>query len=595
MKQRVNNDNDNLKSTQKYSIFNNGDNNEPSSTILNDINYELINIEDIVYEEYEDGDLFVKEIERKENGNNYNGYKSSIIFNPSYEFQNSSSTSGIIDDIIINPLVWYNPIYLEGYDFFFNPLTPPVRGFDKAIKENINLTFDSYSGLTYYIGKEVKVREIWEEKYKNENNYDEILELKNSGRLYLKIENSQTGITYLSGQTFTDTDLRNDYVIFSGDTYYSQETYDKSKNIIPNDEFYGISNGTDDSFISLIDWQEEDFENNYVNWITSGVLYQIDNTLTNEGIRDTNEIINNKKISIDVFLNDVFKNCLIIVNCPITIKKELISLNNYDEFLENYGLYYNTTFDEDPIYYSGLTHNYIYNSKNIVAKNFIETINKIVEPEGFEQLTYHHIDSNNNYNKYIMTGETVSPFILQIKNPVKIETKKHSYDIIPIKGPDHNILDYEKSNSKNKLGDVINQPLSRIFIKNEKDLNLLKFSEGEINYPFNFIYRYNGYYEPVFKKIEIFNKIDYNDENGEKIIYKGNYKFEDTYIKFGSMDEIVYSKVNENGSVLKLKDVEGDKSVYPMIDEFGYSFDSIFIFKSNWDSDFYIKTNKKIK
>jgi hypothetical protein len=585
MNQRINNDDNNLKSTQKYSIFNNGDKYKPASTILNGLNYEIIDVEDIVYDRYEDNELYVKEIIRKENDVNYNKYKCSIIFNPAYEYQ---TTSGIIENVSIKPLVWYNPIYLQGYDFFFDPLVPPVRGFDYGLKNNIDLTFLSYSALTFFIDEEVNVREIWEEKYKNDDRQAEILELKQSGRLFLKIESSSTAVTYLSGQTFTDTDLRNDYVIFSGDTYFTGETSDITKGIIPNDEFIGVFTGTSDVYVSLTEWDEDDFLTNYVNWITNSSLYQVENYLSNGGVRDTNEIINNTKIGIDVILNNVYNNCLIIVNYPITIKDEYLNLNNYDVFRENYGLYYNVTFSDKQIFDSGLTNNYNYNAENITALNFSKTINKLVENEGFETLTYHYIDTDNSYRKYEMTGETLSPFVLQINAPIKMETKKYSYDVIPIRGPSYDIYNYN--------GDIITEPLSRIFIRNDEELKLLPVQNGVEQVPYNIVYRYNGYYEPIFKRISIFNKIDYfcDCDTNERIIYDNNYRFEDDYTNFGKIDELVYSKVNEEGSVLKLKDVKGDSSVYPMVDEFGYSVTDRFIFKSTWDSDFFIKTNKNI-
>jgi hypothetical protein len=51
--------------------------------------------------------------------------------------------------------------------------------------------------------------------------------------------------------------------------------------------------------------------------------------------------------------------------------------------------------------------------------------------------------------------------------------------------------------------------------------------------------------------------------------------------------EIVVSKINRGGSVLKLKDSTKVKSLYPMLDEFGYHVVKRFIFKSNWDYEYH--------
>ena len=54
---------------------------------------------------------------------------------------------------------------------------------------------------------------------------------------------------------------------------------------------------------------------------------------------------------------------------------------------------------------------------------------------------------------------------------------------------------------------------------------------------------------------------------------------------------MIFSKVNPVTSPLKLSGKETDKSIYPMVDEFGYQFGARFIFNSSWDRDFYIITN----
>jgi hypothetical protein len=54
---------------------------------------------------------------------------------------------------------------------------------------------------------------------------------------------------------------------------------------------------------------------------------------------------------------------------------------------------------------------------------------------------------------------------------------------------------------------------------------------------------------------------------------------------------LIFSKVNPDGSPLKLKNTDKDKSIYPMVDEYGYQFRSRFIFNSSWDNGFYVITN----
>ena len=69
-----------------------------------------------------------------------------------------------------------------------------------------------------------------------------------------------------------------------------------------------------------------------------------------------------------------------------------------------------------------------------------------------------------------------------------------------------------------------------------------------------------------------------------------NITFNDESFQFGNMSELIYSKVNPTTNVLKIKNTEQDRSIYPMIDEYGYSYTSRFIFKSTWDSEFYLMT-----
>lgn len=85
-----------------------------------------------------------------------------------------------------------------------------------------------------------------------------------------------------------------------------------------------------------------------------------------------------------------------------------------------------------------------------------------------------------------------------------------------------------------------------------------------------------------------YNQIVYTYD--KSIYMDSNLKFDTGLNDFGIIDEFIFSKVNENQSILKINS-DKDTSMYPMIDEYGYTYSSRFVFKSPWDKEFFIRTN----
>lgn len=73
----------------------------------------------------------------------------------------------------------------------------------------------------------------------------------------------------------------------------------------------------------------------------------------------------------------------------------------------------------------------------------------------------------------------------------------------------------------------------------------------------------------------------------------GNYNFDTTLTSFGVMRERKIRKVNRTSNLLKLANIPDTNSIYPMLDEFGYTYQDFFIFKSAWDLEYYTETINK--
>ena len=335
---------------------------------------------------------------------------------------------------------------------------------------------------------------------------------------------------------------------------------------------------------------------------------QIGLDLSENGLTD-NTIIDKSVNGIHVFLNEKFKNFLVVINIRIPIQEYLINLNNVSYFSEKFGLYNSKKLNNESLVYPATVVDKEYDPSLITAANFFDAFDDMNTLSEFDSgITYYYINSlgqsgstgpinianpNNSMKSITDWGKPDPPFILTVNDPTPLETKKQSYTKEAIKGPSTNIYgQYETFYDfaqKQKYNVV--EPLARSMTLNIQENNLNTVYASNTVSVNNVIYRYNGTYEPIFINIPVFNNT-YLYYSGVSVnSWDSNYKFDTTFDNFAIVEELMFSKINQTVSPLKLKDTDKDKSIYPMVDEYGYQFGSRFIFNSSWDKDFYIVTN----
>ena len=229
--------------------------------------------------------------------------------------------------------------------------------------------------------------------------------------------------------------------------------------------------------------------------------------------------------SLHVFVNDKYKNILVIIDMSFNLKNGYsLTLNNVSHFDQREGLYLNyenTTFD-----YGYLN----YDSDVLIANNYISSINNLNDPNLFEDyISFYYIDSIGDFGYSKINGVNINsndfasipswnnnfpPIRLECELPNSIDTKKKSFNIAAIKGPKFNIYDKFKTDFKENVYDksFIKEPLSRYITINEYESKQTKTYTKELEYN-NTIFRYNGPYEPIFKTVELFAPTYYSVVN----------------------------------------------------------------------------------
>ena len=216
----------------------------------------------------------------------------------------------------------------------------------------------------------------------------------------------------------------------------------------------------------------------------------------------------------------------------------------------------------------------------LTAHNIINYINNPHEKYGFSDTIKYFIDSTTqSYNWSNL------PYILLTETPDQVDVKLHSYSV-DVNSPNKNLIKpiylLDKATIKNisQLNYYNDIPLATNIRMNKGDNLVVDNEHGLKNLINASIWRFSGYYMPIFYEIDLFDKTE-----------ASNCKFDTTLTNFGKMKERRFSKINRKTNILKFKNQKDINSIYPMLDEYGYGFRDRFIFKSTWDNKYYIESD----
>lgn len=346
---------------------------------------------------------------------------------------------------------------------------------------------------------------------------------------------------------------------------------------------------------------------------------------------DNNAGNGNSNFGIDIYLNDKWKN--VLVHLHINTDEVLqITDPNTGELVNaetcEIDYWYNDDIDSRDLNNTRWD-NYEFKINNfgiglrprdIMLWEFINVLeNYNYEPTtaSKDKISFIHIydDGTHNIMDYSNTD-----FILDSSEPKEILIKEKSYITSGI--PNTEIPKFEINNTIDKRIIVDDDPNSLtgdpnftsdgLEVDSINDINSYNdypiakiIEENNIDTRFSWelsddtdpsIFRYDSVYVPIFKEIPLFRPYSYTElkqsQNQLPKLKNGNWKFYDTgssnvtpnLIGFGIIEELLFSKCNNISSVLKIQNPnEKEKSIYPMVDEYGYDFDARYIFSANWE------------
>jgi hypothetical protein len=642
------NDSKIIKQSKKYSTFQNGDQSIPNITLFRGLRFKLYEVENtnIVNDRIEKINL--------KNSNKFYGWKFSILLsNNNHIVTNIPSDLNkatllksenvlrwrIIDewksekDYKKNSLVLYdwilytNPSDSRITDPNLNPSNsnewveyqkPTIfysRYFDGRFDTN-NMDYSLfkrfppliYHSGEYYYSDGVNVFDFWDSKktysigqivtYDNKNwksltNNNKSIPDENSGKLV----NSQ--FIYDWEETI-ETTRWNKVPLWRDDRTYdvsdwNLDYFDNGKYVVHNDVVYG-------STMSTMYGVSPDLDSNW-----SRVYSFAPNTnifygpnITNNSIIHMNgkyyECVSNSSIgvidpqitynySLDngiyVIINEKHKNVLVNI---------YVNDNTYSEVEETSPNFWsivknriNNT-NRDDIYsnvFTKLSTNNLMNSINDLSNkfNFSDALKYIIVREDSSLEIYDFNDLRTVVNL---------PYLLNCDPPDEISVRvnsniNQSLTLSPSEIKAKKLLNESSIENLGQLNYYNGMHLASKITQNLQNRVIVPNYTAVQNKLFYRLFRFSGYYSPLLTNIELFDSPTYQNTTT-------NYKFDTELTNFGIVKERVISKVNRTSNILTLRNSPNLKSMYPMIDEFGYHTVDFFIFKSTWDLGYHYES-----
>ena len=622
-------DNGNIvKNTKKYSEFNLGDKDTPNITLFRNIKFMMYDIDNI---KYENGNLTDINLNTS---NKFDDYKFSILLSDNVD----NDMSWYIVDEWNNKEIYYPGSIVVFDDMLFQTSTQsgPINyvpiGFNGLVFEFCPWI---YPGWSTYNHVSVTASLLWNPTYEIGGSYSTDDVIYNSGEYY-KYDSSLSvslwnpyitytssnvvlykGFFYTSGTSSNSTRPNNyrasKYVDSNDDKYWTKSSinyksvckwnliqlYDVNKIYIIGD--YVVYNETvykciNSSFNGSIDAKTP---TNTDYWIRIGSIKPDTNVIYNT---TKNAVINlNEKYyiiqsntsdatlqnGINIYINKKWKNILVNISIDDNTIKNISNVdrdNLYGFNLYQLGMTYSTGLDS-PV------------NIKLTAANFIKCINDISNTYGFtDYLNYIVISEDGTSKSYNYKNLKGLTHLIKCEYPDRLDVNfnslTHMEELSPI-----NLMKSSKSLTGGILDDInklnyYNNLIPAYKISKSEEFNtnpMFGTDIGETKY--YQIYRHSGYYMPIFYEIDLFKRPSITSS-----LY-GNYKFDTELTNFGIVKQRIISKVNRIESILKLKDRNDFRSIYPMLDEFGYTTVDFFIFKSTWDFNYHYEcinnTNNK--
>jgi hypothetical protein len=541
--------------SKKYSIFNEGDSSIPNITLFKGIKFLIYDVTDI-----KKNTSNIIDTVNLETTNKFDDYKFSILLSENeWKVKESSKNVGVLEKVF-NKSIWYP---LEEWQY------------DKEYKKNSIVIYDDILYISNAVSKPVSpIIEIggnlvpvspsnmdeWE--YKSNSFFNSPMKtigdfIYNNGEYYIiDLDTSWKLIEYWKPNINYS---NNSYILYLDKIY---------KNIV-------------DNVVIFEDYLEPDLSSNWeliysVNY-DKNYDYDINDIIMLDGIYyillydDTVSKLDN---NIDIYINKKWKNILVniaindntIGECVINRVEENLTVN-FTSHLSNK--------NRDDLYK-------ISNSK-LTANNVIQCINDLSNKYGFmDHLNYIIVNEDDSLEIYNYDSIEGLPYLIKCETPDGVVMKKdsliYSEEIIPKSLKPTKILN-EVDNTLYNLNYYNNIPISTSIIDNNAEIKPSKNYSGSFNETKDIIYRFSGFYMPIFYEIDLFESPKFKSGN----LISRNSRFDTNLTNFGIAKERKIRKINHKNNILKLHDVGDSESIYPMLDEFGYSVMDLYIFKSTWD------------
>lgn len=285
---------------------------------------------------------------------------------------------------------------------------------------------------------------------------------------------------------------------------------------------------------------------------------------------------------ITIYINKKRKNVLV----NISVNDNTFTKSTPNEFFQGWTASKNTLF--------GTNRDALYNDlySKLSANNFMNAINDLENKYQFSDFVkYVEISEDSSLKVWDFSNlASVSglPYILKCDPPDEILVRNNSLKFLKVdleksELKPKRVLDGGKITSLDQLNWYNNLSFGSSIERSDDVTRVDNFS-GLKNQLFNRLWRFSGNYSPIFKTVPLFKA------PGLTMSWNGS-KFDTSLTDFGMVRNRVVSKINPTKNLLRLRNNANLKSIYPMVNEFGYHFVDSFIFKSTWDFDYHVQTN----